>query len=91
MRKLDKATGTVTTLASGQVFPRALAIAAGYVYWARFAQTGPTVFRVALAGGAAEPLAELFSPGYVAADGKNAYVTAGNSVWRVPAGGGKQS
>ena len=89
VRKLDKATGTVTTLASGQVFPRALAIAAGYVYWVCFAQTGPTVFRVALAGGAAEPLAELVQPGYVAADGKNAYVTAGNSVWRVPAGGGQ--
>lgn len=89
VRKLDKATGTVTTLASGQVFPRALAIAAGHVYWVCFAQSGPTVFRAALAGGAVEPLAELHQPKFVAADGQHVFITAADSVWRVPAGGGQ--
>jgi hypothetical protein len=94
---MPKAGGTVTTLASGQDFPKAITVHGGYVYWVNYdaansggAQSG-AVSRVSTSGGTVTVIAsgQAF-PWDVAADDNNAYWTCNESnvVRSAPIGGG---
>jgi len=87
--KVNKATGAVETLASGQDMPVTVAHDSGYVYWA--GQDDGTIKRISAAGGTPSVVAAGQEPTihYIAVDGTHVFWgSSAGYVKKVPVGGG---
>jgi hypothetical protein len=89
MKSTKTVGGTPVQLASSaSANLKGIAIDTDYVYWTESDATSGATKRVPKAGGQALTLATPKVPGSVATDGVNVYYVDGQSIMRVPVGGG---
>ena len=88
VRKLDKATLQVSTIAEGQAEPVDVALQGEHVYWTNWSSQQNGISRVPLAGGSVESVASAIAALGIGSDGVHLYWTAKDSVWRLPLEGG---